>query len=61
VAGTPEAIRSELEEALTKIKGEFGDKLRAKAIELRETVIDDMSSGGGSWEQMMAIGKLGDE
>lgn len=58
VHGTGEAIRSEMEEVLGKLRGKEGAEMRARAQALGKEVRQDAEEGG-SFEDMKFLGGLG--
>ncbi|RXK35417.1 hypothetical protein M231_07321 [Tremella mesenterica] len=60
VEGTEEAMRTQLADAWTRMRGEEGDKYRMKISELKELMRVSWVSGG-SKEAAMSISKLFDE
>ncbi len=60
VEGTPKAIREEMDDVLTRLKGSEGGSMREKMKALGSEVERDLEVGGGSYEEMLRILRLGD-
>ena len=59
VEGTDEAIREEMDGVLRLVKGRYGDEMRVRMKTMGRDLERDVAKGGGSYEEMMKITRLG--